>query len=965
MQKPAVKKIIVVMSILLLSLQVISPLNTSAASLNWDNPNSGRNAYKFKLSDYLNSRLMMQVVGCTGVVDKVAGTLIDLAKLDFDNIAYRWKSTKTKIKDATCLAIQIGAITGLSTIPTVDYEAGPEALAAYCAEKKVNATEVEKTLRDQEELTKTNKIREECLNGIAISLARNQLTAMTKATMNWVTTGFNGDPFYIRNINSFVKNISDEILNNELSMFKDGAGNWNTTDYPYGRSFSRSLINARETATDPLNSLKYDLTSYLEPGATTEDFSRDFSRGGWNAWLALTQRPQNNPLSFTMLASEAIAEKQAREVENAKEELANNDNFLSQKKCVVYSSTKKIGQVQIEKSKAAQEVERAEEERKEAQRAINAATNAEENFEAKGLLDDANVRVKEAYANAMALDATINDLQNDKDCAEWEVITPGSLIKDKVSKVLNSPETQLEVADTINDFLNILFSNLINKLRINGLSSLGSNNTEFTNVSGGFGSNSLVPLTSTIDVFGNETSSGGFDENRKFDLTKDLGNIYIHDDTTKLGGNAGWNAKTNTPELNIGIGEKNTYYVVSVAGNTKLFNDGYNVWGVGDRAFFDGENWQNWKKGETSPIAKRGIIQLQQDYVVTAKELLRNLPVVMPKLGELDYCIPGPNSNWNINTADSSEAFTKIMSAVKTNSSPGGFLNRPDSKIWTPFQDEKSDEYKDYKSIFDGTPALWSDITKGISGGIFEEEEGHGTKYNFYGLFTLSNWFSGRSTFTGKANMSKATEAIVYFQKQAFDYLTYFYKEYPKEINKLYGPIQEQFLETEDSPDLIENPKWLPVASDSLNLTSKMEFYEEEINYTEAEQRDAIKVANSNMYKLELIRKEVSQIVKAAQQRRMLKLNELGITIDSVCLEEEDINYLTDDEIILDLRGSQEERCNDGLDNDLDGWIDRDDRDCGGSNSEGNIGNTSGGGDSTGTDTNERGGDFERSESYY
>ena len=51
-----------------------------------------------------------------------------------------------------------------------------------------------------------------------------------------------------------------------------------------------------------------------------------------------------------------------------------------------------------------------------------------------------------------------------------------------------------------------------------------------------------------------------------------------------------WNASTNTPTLVSGVGVKNTYYIVSVAGTTNL--DGITAWAVGDWAIFNGTAWQ-------------------------------------------------------------------------------------------------------------------------------------------------------------------------------------------------------------------------------------------------------------------------------------------------------------------------------------------------------------------------------------
>jgi hypothetical protein len=51
-----------------------------------------------------------------------------------------------------------------------------------------------------------------------------------------------------------------------------------------------------------------------------------------------------------------------------------------------------------------------------------------------------------------------------------------------------------------------------------------------------------------------------------------------------------WNASTNTPTLQSGVGSKGDYYYVSVAGTTNL--DGITDWQIGDLAVFNGAVWQ-------------------------------------------------------------------------------------------------------------------------------------------------------------------------------------------------------------------------------------------------------------------------------------------------------------------------------------------------------------------------------------
>lgn len=72
-----------------------------------------------------------------------------------------------------------------------------------------------------------------------------------------------------------------------------------------------------------------------------------------------------------------------------------------------------------------------------------------------------------------------------------------------------------------------------------------------------------------------------------------------------------WNASTNTPILQSGTGQLNSYYVVSVAGSTNL--DGETDWNPGDWVVFNGTAWEkNDNTDEVSSVAgKTGAVTLQ------------------------------------------------------------------------------------------------------------------------------------------------------------------------------------------------------------------------------------------------------------------------------------------------------------------------------------------------------------------
>jgi hypothetical protein len=608
----------------LLSAQVFLPMQVFAEDLNYDNPNSGSNPFKPNFNSIVTSGLLTSLVGCTGIVNKVS-------KVTTEYIQYL---TKTKAeKKALEAALKAKAATA---VPSVDEKT---ALEQYKAKIK------------EEEGAKAAAFREECINGIAVTLAKNQLTSFTKHTMNWISTGFNGDPMFVRDVDSFMNSISTQILEKQNELFKDPA---NKEAYPFGRDFARSQVQSYKAIQNPEDALRSDIKNYLSPGATTESFGRDFRQGGWDGWLALTQHPQNNPLGFTMEAKEVLTKKQETAATIQQKELDQNGGFLSQKKCAVYALSKSSAKAkekveQRNKAIAAANAAkiRADNAKKRADASANDAALANEALiTAKlwaQLAADAARLSEEAARESEKAAAEVKNPQ----CDEWEIVTPGSVIKDKVSTYINSPERQLELAKTVNDSLNAVFSALINKFQNQGLSSLGSRVNTFTSSSGGPGVNQI------FDSFGNSvnTSTGGGTTGIDgfFDLTRNLGNQYISPVNE-----GSWNAQTNTPALTQGTGLRNHYYTVSVGGNTALFPGGY-VWKKDDKAFFDGETWRVGLPKYA--ISKKGVLQLQYDFIDKAQEAMGVSSDVVPALGRLDYCIPGPNPNWQSTASNTLSSF--------------------------------------------------------------------------------------------------------------------------------------------------------------------------------------------------------------------------------------------------------------------------------------------------------------------
>ena len=96
MEKKITKKIIagVIVFVLVFSSVLVakqSQAATSSIGNYYSNPNQayGKNQYKFKVSDVVNSSTLTAVVGCTGVVNKVAEWMTTVLQSPFQTAAQR------------------------------------------------------------------------------------------------------------------------------------------------------------------------------------------------------------------------------------------------------------------------------------------------------------------------------------------------------------------------------------------------------------------------------------------------------------------------------------------------------------------------------------------------------------------------------------------------------------------------------------------------------------------------------------------------------------------------------------------------------------------------------------------------------------------------------------------------------------------------------------------------------------
>jgi len=429
-----------------------------------------------------------------------------------------------------------------------------------------------------------------------------------------------------------------------------------------------------------------------------------------------------------------LADKQNKEVANTKAEVAQNGGMLDQKKCVLW----------------------------------NMVDDLTGEYLTEDVYDGENGWVSKTKT-------TKNPLPEDE-CAQYETVTPGSLIKDKVSKYLNSGETQLELADSLNEVLYSIFGNLISRFQQNGLSSLSSTSVvDFSTASSGIGANKIVDENG-VSVSGNNDGSG-IDPSSNFDITTDLG----------------------------------------------------------------------------------AIIATQQKYIATVNKLFPPLEEVMSKLGELDYCIPGPNPNWQENSANTKEAYYNWLNNI---TSVG---NDRDYIFTTPAAD--TSVYKNYLNSISDPINIWQELKNSW---YFTFSDSSSTKINQSMLDKISRNIDSRTTETDKGEA-----------------------EYAQRAEALYGfksPMQTEYLNI-GMPNQTENPQYLAMAQTGLSITRDIKSYAESIGEMTTTYQNRIVETNSNIYKLKKLKEKIDIIVNRAQALRAKTRAENGLPpVTKECLANEKTN---------------------------------------------------------------------------
>ncbi len=589
--------------------------------------------------------------------------------------------------------------------------------------------------------------RENCLNGVAYAVAKNLLQQVSNKTLTWINTGLGGNPFYVRDIDSYLTNIQ----NDKISTFLDTIP---TTDPVFGNAL-RSVITQQVTG-------KSDgfLTKTMDtPEARIyENFQNDFTQGGWSALL----NPNNNAIGAFFKATNRLSGEINTAQQNTKDELQQGQGFLSMKTCVEYRKTTTDSSA--------------------------SSTPYDSSSDSPRSSNPSNNPGPVTPGITAGVDTTTSSPQYK--CIRYETTTPGSVIAAQANTISTSPVRQLEAADSINEVLGSFFDQLLNRLFSTGLGGLsGAGIASGNNTIRDSRGNLIQSINqgTSENAFGYQTASGGF--NGEFDISR--------------------------------------------------------------------------------PQQLRAIIKTQQNFINKTKDVRLVMDRIIPTLGKLDYCVPGPNPTWKVGTNYNAELFLSALAGKAPSQTVGNTISA-------------------LSSVASGIPGPGTVIA--LVGTAV------GSLINVFGGKTpVSVSASSLELFDKVTNTGREMSDFKLNRKRFFDdiplvdYLSTAYDSLVGDYEKIYDQkIIRAAFETANPGNPLNQGR----VSDIIDETNNLVYYNQSINEFDRQNVANLTETEEAVAKLNAIRDEVESIVDTAKKRYIKEQARKGIALNKnkvtgkLCIDE-------------------------------------------------------------------------------
>jgi hypothetical protein len=229
-------------------------------------------------------------------------------------------------------------VTGLITMLASTYFVAPKITEATCTDKTIdsgndnNMTVPVSQLLSPEYVKSQNQLATEyyktCVaDGEAIVESKKMIQALTKSTVKWIDTAFNGNPAFVKDPDAFFSKLAYSVAGNTIE---------NVVQPSLTSPFKSALIPALSAEYSGQNS-DGSTQNPLSSNLNTDEYN-NFINGtdgswSWDDWNSITQNPQNNPFGAMMLAEEQIDNSVANSEAKYQQQLDWGRGFLNSENC--------------------------------------------------------------------------------------------------------------------------------------------------------------------------------------------------------------------------------------------------------------------------------------------------------------------------------------------------------------------------------------------------------------------------------------------------------------------------------------------------------------------------------------------------------------------------------------------------------------------------------------------------------
>lgn len=163
------------------------------------------------------------------------------------------------------------------------------------------------------------------LNPLFYLASQAVLQSIVKSTVNWINSGFQGSPAFVTNLDATLQSVGDTYATGFINQLASNAA----IQSPFQDILSQAVRANYFISTARDGFFLQNPYTLNQVSSNDAAFLRgDFTKGGWDAWIAAIRTPSNNPFGAQLLQEGALGSIVNNAIQNKKIELGWGNGFL-------------------------------------------------------------------------------------------------------------------------------------------------------------------------------------------------------------------------------------------------------------------------------------------------------------------------------------------------------------------------------------------------------------------------------------------------------------------------------------------------------------------------------------------------------------------------------------------------------------------------------------------------------------